>query len=141
MLAPIAVFCHVSLHLEKTSANYCIHSATHVEAHALDKLWRTTNRSSSLNPAMQITAGTIIETTTLDRSWRNLRIPKSKSVGQLGLCDIQIYAFRRYGHPACRFGRSGGGLEKRDGKWRILHWHSSAPRRAPTPQPSPSPKG
>lgn len=30
-------------------------------------------------------------------------------------------------------------LEKRDGKWRIVHWHSSAPRRAPAPQPSPSP--
>src|SRR3989454_353841 len=32
----------------------------------------------------------------------------------------------------------GGGLgtavlEKRDGQWRIVHWHSSAPRRAPTP--------
>ena len=23
-------------------------------------------------------------------------------------------------------------LEKRDGKWRIVHWHSSAPRRAPS---------
>ncbi|MEO7659614.1 MAG: nuclear transport factor 2 family protein [Pyrinomonadaceae bacterium] len=32
-------------------------------------------------------------------------------------------------------------LEKRDGKWRIVHWHSSAPRRAPAPSPSPSPKG
>ena len=32
-------------------------------------------------------------------------------------------------------------LEKRDGKWRIVHWHSSAPRRAPAPKPSPSPKG
>lgn len=31
-------------------------------------------------------------------------------------------------------------LEKRDGKWRIVHWHSSSPRRAPAPQPSPSPK-
>lgn len=31
-------------------------------------------------------------------------------------------------------------LEKRDGKWRIVHWHSSAPRRAPAAQPSPSPK-
>jgi ketosteroid isomerase-like protein len=36
----------------------------------------------------------------------------------------------------------GGGLgtvilEKRDGKWRIVHWHSSAPRRAPSPSPSP----
>ncbi len=36
----------------------------------------------------------------------------------------------------------GGGLgtavlERRDGKWRIVHWHSSAPRRA---APSPSPK-
>lgn len=28
-------------------------------------------------------------------------------------------------------------FEKRDGKWRIVHWHSSAPRRAPAPQPSP----
>ena len=28
-------------------------------------------------------------------------------------------------------------LEKRDGKWRIVHWHSSAPRRAPSPTPSP----
>lgn len=26
-------------------------------------------------------------------------------------------------------------LEKRDGKWRIVHWHSSAPRRAPQPTP------
>ena len=32
-------------------------------------------------------------------------------------------------------------LEKRDGKWRIVHWHSSAPRRSPAAQPSPSPKG
>ena len=31
-------------------------------------------------------------------------------------------------------------LEKREGKWRIVHWHSSAPRRAPAAQPSPSPK-
>ena len=29
-------------------------------------------------------------------------------------------------------------LEKRDGEWRIVHWHSSAPRRQA--QPSPSPK-
>ena len=29
-------------------------------------------------------------------------------------------------------------LEKRDGNWRIVHWHSSAPRRAPTAAPSPS---
>lgn len=28
-------------------------------------------------------------------------------------------------------------LEKREGKWRIVHWHSSAPRRTPIPQPSP----
>ena len=28
-------------------------------------------------------------------------------------------------------------LEKRDGQWRIVHWHSSAPRRAPSPTPSP----
>ena len=31
-------------------------------------------------------------------------------------------------------------LEKRDGQWRIVHWHSSAPRRAPTPAASPLPK-
>ena len=31
-------------------------------------------------------------------------------------------------------------LEKRDRTWRIVHWHSSAPRRAPAAQPSPSPK-
>ena len=36
----------------------------------------------------------------------------------------------------------GGGLatailEKREGKWRIVHWHSSAPRRTPSPSPSP----
>src|SRR5262245_59737941 len=29
-------------------------------------------------------------------------------------------------------------LEKRDGQWRIVHWHSSAPRRAPSPVPSPT---
>ena len=29
-------------------------------------------------------------------------------------------------------------LEKRDGRWQIVHWHSSAPRRQPTPQPSPA---
>jgi ketosteroid isomerase-like protein len=34
----------------------------------------------------------------------------------------------------------GGGLgtailEKRDGRWRIVHWHSSAPRRAPAAAP------
>ena len=37
----------------------------------------------------------------------------------------------------------GGGLgtavlEKRDGRWQIVHWHSSAPRRAPVPAPSPT---
>jgi len=36
----------------------------------------------------------------------------------------------------------GGGLgtavlEKRDGRWQIVHWHSSAPRRAPSPSPTP----
>ena len=31
-------------------------------------------------------------------------------------------------------------LEKRVGKWRIVHWHSSAPRRAPAPAASPTPK-
>ena len=36
----------------------------------------------------------------------------------------------------------GGGLgtavlEKRDGQWRIVHWHSSAPRRALTPAATP----
>jgi|SRR5882672_7240067 len=36
----------------------------------------------------------------------------------------------------------GGGLgtavlEQRDGQWRIVHWHSSAPRRAPAPSASP----
>lgn len=36
----------------------------------------------------------------------------------------------------------GGGLgtailEQRDGEWRIVHWHSSAPRRAPSPSPKP----
>jgi ketosteroid isomerase-like protein len=36
----------------------------------------------------------------------------------------------------------GGGLgtavlEKRDGQWRIVHWHSSAPRRAPVPAATP----
>lgn len=30
-------------------------------------------------------------------------------------------------------------LEKRDGNWKIVHWHSSAPRRQPSS--SPSPKG
>ncbi len=39
----------------------------------------------------------------------------------------------------------GGGLgtavlEKRDGQWRIVHWHSSAPRRAPAATPSPAAK-
>ena len=28
-------------------------------------------------------------------------------------------------------------LENRDGRWRIVHWHSSAPRRAPAPSASP----
>ncbi|HEV8589307.1 MAG TPA: nuclear transport factor 2 family protein [Pyrinomonadaceae bacterium] len=28
-------------------------------------------------------------------------------------------------------------LEKRDSQWRIVHWHSSAPRRAPSPSASP----
>ena len=33
-------------------------------------------------------------------------------------------------------------LEKRDGRWQIVHWHSSAPRRAPAaPSPTPTPKG
>ncbi|MDQ2920705.1 MAG: nuclear transport factor 2 family protein [Acidobacteriota bacterium] len=37
----------------------------------------------------------------------------------------------------------GGGLgtavfEDRDGQWRIVHWHSSAPRRAPAAAPTPS---
>ena len=37
----------------------------------------------------------------------------------------------------------GGGLgtavlEKREGRWQIVHWHSSAPRRAPVPAASPA---
>lgn len=37
----------------------------------------------------------------------------------------------------------GGGLgtavlEKREGRWQIVHWHSSAPRRAPVPASSPA---
>lgn len=28
-------------------------------------------------------------------------------------------------------------LEKRGGRWQIVHWHSSAPSRQPSPQPSP----
>ncbi|MCA1623646.1 MAG: nuclear transport factor 2 family protein [Acidobacteria bacterium] len=28
-------------------------------------------------------------------------------------------------------------LEKRGGRWQIVHWHSSAPRRAPSPSPTP----
>ena len=31
-------------------------------------------------------------------------------------------------------------LEKQNGQWRIVHWHSSAPRRQPSPSPSPSPQ-
>ncbi len=31
-------------------------------------------------------------------------------------------------------------LEKTGGNWKIVHWHSSAPRRAPSPSPQPSPK-
>ena len=27
-------------------------------------------------------------------------------------------------------------LEKRDGRWQIVHWHSSAPRRQPSPTPA-----
>jgi ketosteroid isomerase-like protein len=39
----------------------------------------------------------------------------------------------------------GGGLgtavlEKRDGRWQIVHWHTSAPRRAPAPTSSPAKK-
>jgi ketosteroid isomerase-like protein len=30
-------------------------------------------------------------------------------------------------------------LERREGQWRIVHWHSSAPRRAPTPAATPKP--
>ncbi len=29
-------------------------------------------------------------------------------------------------------------LEKRDGRWQIVHWHSSAPRRQPSPSPTPT---
>lgn len=31
-------------------------------------------------------------------------------------------------------------LEKRGQDWRLVHWHSSAPRRAPNPTASPSPR-
>ena len=30
-------------------------------------------------------------------------------------------------------------LEKREGRWQIVHWHSSAPRRAPTATSTPTP--
>ncbi|HEX6717066.1 MAG TPA: nuclear transport factor 2 family protein [Pyrinomonadaceae bacterium] len=30
-------------------------------------------------------------------------------------------------------------LEKHDGEWRIVHWHSSAPRRTPSSTPAPMP--
>jgi ketosteroid isomerase-like protein len=32
-------------------------------------------------------------------------------------------------------------LERRSGRWQIVHWHTSAPRRAPAPSPSPTPRG
>lgn len=32
-------------------------------------------------------------------------------------------------------------LEERQGRWQIVHWHSSAPRRAPAPAASPAPSG
>ena len=40
----------------------------------------------------------------------------------------------------------GGGLgtavlEERDGRWQIVHWHSSAPRRQPAAAPTPARKG
>lgn len=28
-------------------------------------------------------------------------------------------------------------LEKREGRWQIVHWHSSSPRRQPSPSPTP----
>ncbi len=28
-------------------------------------------------------------------------------------------------------------LEKREGRWQIVHWHSSSPQRTPSPSPSP----
>jgi ketosteroid isomerase-like protein len=31
-------------------------------------------------------------------------------------------------------------LEKRDGRWQIVHWHSSAPRRQTSPTPTPAKK-
>lgn len=31
-------------------------------------------------------------------------------------------------------------LEERQGQWRIVHWHLSAPRRVPTPAPQPDKK-
>jgi hypothetical protein len=32
-------------------------------------------------------------------------------------------------------------LEQRDGRWQIVHWHSSAPRRAPAPSATPKSDG
>ena len=59
-------------------------------------------------------------------AWATLKYTISADVGEVG----------KMRHV------DGGGLgtavlEQRDGQWRIVHWHSSAPRRAPTPAATP----
>ena len=52
---------------------------------------------------------------------------------------LAIYAILRFlmKSGSAVFYLSAAILEKREGKWRIVHWHSSAPRRAASPTPSP----
>ncbi len=63
---------------------------------------------------------------------------KVKTLGNLALATFKYTLSADIGARRVDSGGLGTAvLEKRDGRWQIIHWHSSAPRRAPSPQPSP----
>ncbi len=66
---------------------------------------------------------------------------KVKTSGNLALATFKYTLSANIGTRRVDSGGLGTAvLEKRGGRWQIVHWHSSAPRRQPSPTPQPSPK-
>ncbi len=114
----------------------------------LDKIW--TNDESVI----------VIENGHANYGWADYRnnhlAPEMKEIQntKYALSDVKVkidgktaWATFKYTISGDADGKSfnGGGLgtavlEKRDKRWQIVHWHSSAPRRQPTPAPTPTKK-
>jgi len=66
---------------------------------------------------------------------------KVKTSGNLALATFKYTLSADLGTRRVDTGGLGTAvLEKRDGRWQIIHWHSSAPRRAASPAPTPAKK-